>query len=65
MRRITKGDLQEKARWNGIDPDQSYDELREAVEIHECKNCGDEYLHDLWEGFCTDGCQVEYMNKYY
>lgn len=63
--KLTKGELQEYARQNYLDPDQSYEELREEIDILTCKMCGDEYLYDLWDGFCTDGCQVRYINEYY
>lgn len=63
--KLTKGDLRQRAREEGLDADQSYEALREAITIHECKWCGDEYLDDLWDGFCTDACQVHYINEYH
>jgi len=32
----------------------------------QCKNCGDEHeLGDMWDGHCSDGCQVEYINEHF
>lgn len=63
--KVTQGELQEHAKQEGVDPDQSYEELREVIEIHECKWCDDEYLRGWSDEFCSDTCEVEYINEYH
>lgn len=65
MSQVTKGELQRAARNRGIDPDQSYESLREAVEIKTCKHCRDEYAVGWSDQFCTDGCEAEYINEHF
>lgn len=66
--KVTQGELQEAARDEGIDPDQPYDELRQAVDeaigIKSCGKCGDEFVYGWSDRFCTDGCEVEYIHAY-
>lgn len=62
--KVTMGELQEFADQERIDYDEdiSYEELRELVEIQECKQCGTEYLRGYSEKFCSDGCEVQYLH---
>ncbi len=62
---VTYGELKDAARSQGVDPEQSYEGLREEIEIYTCKWCNDEYLHDLHDEFCSDGCQVHYINEHH
>lgn len=61
MTKLTKGELQDIAEEKGLDPDKSYEELREVLDIKECKQCGDEYIYG-WhiDGFCSESCEIRY-----
>lgn len=63
--KVTMGELQEFADAEGIeyDADVSYSEMRELVEIFTCKQCGDEYVRGYSEKYCSDTCEVEYINE--
>lgn len=64
-RKVTMGELQDFADKEGIeyDPDISYEEMRELIEINECKQCGKEYLSGYSEDYCSDTCEVLYLNE--
>jgi len=64
-RSVTMGELQERADIEGIeyDEDISYSEMRELVDIYECKHCEDEFLTGWNEKYCSDTCEVEYINE--
>lgn len=64
MSKVQKGTLQEAARSEpGVDPDQSYQELRDAIDIKECKRCGSEFVSG-WRGkYCTEKCEVMYLDE--
>lgn len=64
-KKVTHGELQEAAKDQNIDPEQDYETLREEIEIHTCKWCRDEFLTGWSDGFCTDGCEVDYINEFY
>jgi hypothetical protein len=34
-------------------------------DTNKCRWCGDEFLVGWTETFCTDQCDVEYINEYY
>lgn len=55
----------DRAETVGVDPEQSYENLRERIEILTCKWCGDEHLGGYSEKFCTDACEVNHINEYY
>ena len=60
--KIQKGELQTLAENKGVDPQQSYQELRKERDIKECKQCRDEFVNSVWGRFCSDSCQVQYRN---
>lgn len=63
-RKVSMGDLIDYAEQNGITHDsKSYEELREVVPINECKECSDEFLRGYNESYCSDTCEVEYINR--
>lgn len=62
---LTYGELQDEARLQRIDAQQPFDELRKALDIKECKWCSGEYVRPYSEGFCSDLCEVEYINEYF
>lgn len=62
---VTLGELQDEAKRQGIDPDQSYEELRDEIDVNTCQWCQDEYITGWSEKFCTDGCEVEYHHEFY
>lgn len=63
--KVTMGELMAFADAEGIeyDEDVSYSEMRELVEIRECRQCGTEYLRGYSEKYCSDGCEVAYINE--
>jgi len=61
-KKIQKGELQRLAKGSGVDPKQTYRELRNQIEINECKQCGGEFVNSVWGEFCSDSCQVQYRN---
>lgn len=65
MKRMHKGELQEAARLNGINPDRSYNELREALDIKTCDFCGSEFVTGWTDRFCSDACEVQYINEHF
>lgn len=58
------GELQQIAGENGIDPEQSYQDLLDVLDIKECKQCGDEYVYG-WhiDGFCSESCEIQYKKE--
>lgn len=62
--KVTHGELQSAAKSRGVDPTLTYEELRERIEINTCDWCGDEFIHGWTDRFCTDGCQVQYINEF-
>lgn len=66
--KLTKGELLDVARQDygvAADDDLSYEELRALVDIFQCKQCGDEHVGRYEEDFCSDGCEVAYINEHH
>lgn len=65
--KVTMGELQEYADQEDIDYDDdiSYEEMREIIDIHECKQCGDEFLRGWDEKYCSDACEAAYINEHF
>lgn len=68
--KITHGELLEAARdVPTVDPDEhdTPADLRAAMsdEITQCRWCGDEFVHGWTGRFCSDTCEVAYINEYH
>lgn len=65
-KQIQLGELQEKAEERGINPDQSYSALKEALDVETCDLCNKEYIHG-WSGvterFCSEGCELQHIKN--
>lgn len=61
--KLTKGELMTAAANQGVDPDQSYENLRNAVSFGVCKQCGTEHLQKYSDKYCSDTCEVQYINE--
>jgi len=64
--RVTRGELEEYADENGIDAEgKDYEELRDEIDIKVCGYCRNDFLYGWTEKFCSDTCEVHYINEYY
>lgn len=64
-RKLKMRELRQIARRKNIDSDQSYEELREELDIKKCRFCDKEFVIGWSDKFCSDGCEVEYINEYH
>lgn len=61
--KLTKGELIAVAPDHNVDPDQSYEKLRKEIPFGTCKECGTEHLQNYSDKYCSDTCEVQYINK--
>lgn len=62
---VSLGELQDFADSENIeyDDDISYEEMRDLITIHECKQCGDEFILGWTNDFCSDTCEFKYIEE--
>lgn len=64
---LLMGDLLKEAKDKGISgaEEMEYSELREELDIKECKHCGKEYLNGCFDPHCSDACECEYISEHF
>lgn len=62
---LTDGQVITAARSAGLSTHLPVGELREQLDITECRWCSAEFVEGWSDKFCTDRCEVDYINEYH